>query len=400
MSAIKVPFTKEQEFAITSCVQYVKRALSDPEYLKSKPYFRLAGFAGTGKTSCEIEIMDRLKEDERTLGAACAFTGKAVFVMRKKGMWDSETIHRTIYTITQNDDGTYTFTLKAKHEFLELGIKYFLCDEASMLEKSLLADMVSIGLPIIFVGDPGQLEPVGDDPKLMHGADFTLTEIHRQAKESPIVQFSIASRKLEMLNPPWQTGRKIEHNGSFVQLYRKTTQSGFGRELDYAKIVDQVIVPTNKERVILNNLIRHQKGRTEMVEPGDRLICLENNKEHGVFNGMVLTCTNVDYSEFDYGKVLISGTDDTGREYYRLPTMASVYGQVFDKNHPMPRYDRREFVPFDYANAITCHKAQGSEWDRVLVIETWFPSHVFNMARWTYTAITRAAKELYYGRKM
>jgi exodeoxyribonuclease-5 len=48
---------------------------------------------------------------------------------------------------------------------------------------------------------------------------------------------------------------------------------------------------------------------------------------------------------------------------------------------------------FDYAYALTVHKAQGSQWDDVLLFDQ---SHVFrkNRYRWFYTAITRAAKTI------
>ena len=49
---------------------------------------------------------------------------------------------------------------------------------------------------------------------------------------------------------------------------------------------------------------------------------------------------------------------------------------------------------FEYGYAITCHKAQGSEWDKILVIEESFPFNKEEHARWLYTAATRASEKL------
>lgn len=390
----EIILTPQQEFAVGHIVDFVKKRSANPN--GTKQFFRLGGYAGTGKTTCQRVVVDRLRS-EKLLAQPCAFTGKAVSVLRRKGLYDSKTIHSIIYRPVEVEKNVFEFRLKSRGEILDEGMDYFLVDEASMISKQIFDDLVSIGLPIVFVGDPGQLEPVGDDPNLMRNPDFVLTDIHRQALESPIVKFSIAARAGKLLE--WQTGSKTEKDFSFVSIYQKTTEKQFTRELDLALQVDQIIVPTNRERCLLNKLIRQRLGFSGTLQPGERVICLENNRQHSVFNGQILTVAEVRTDRYDDDMLVISGSDDAGNRFSNLPCPKWMFGELYDKKRPMPQYDKRTTTLFDYAYAMTCHKSQGSEWDRVLVLETWFPPHLFDMKRWTYTAITRAAKELHYGRK-
>jgi exodeoxyribonuclease-5 len=111
--------------------------------------------------------------------------------MRQKGIEDARTIHSVIYTPNPNEDGTVTFLLRPRYELAD--IDGFLVDETSMVSKQLHRDMLSFGKPIIFVGDHGQLPPVGDDVYLMADPDYKLEEIHRNA--GPIAHFAGQLRK-------------------------------------------------------------------------------------------------------------------------------------------------------------------------------------------------------------
>src|SRR5262249_47488365 len=121
--------------------------------------------------------------------APCAFTGKAVNVMRNKGL-DANTIHSVIYRPAKQPDGSVIFVLKSTPQIAYSG---FLVDEASMLSRELYQDLRSFGLPIIFIGDPGQLPPVGLDMNLMANPDYRLETIHRNA--GPIAHFAEHLRK-------------------------------------------------------------------------------------------------------------------------------------------------------------------------------------------------------------
>ena len=124
-----------------------------------------------------------------TIGRQCAvvaYTGKAASVLRSKGIDGARTIHSCIYR-AERKDGKLRFVLREKEEMQ--GIFFFVIDEASMVGSGLFRDLQSFRLPIVAVGDPGQLEPVGaGDLNLMKDCDVVLHQIHRQAGESPIIE--------------------------------------------------------------------------------------------------------------------------------------------------------------------------------------------------------------------
>jgi exodeoxyribonuclease-5 len=79
--------------------------------------------------------------------------------------------------------------------------------------------------------------------------------------------------------------------------------------------------------------------------------------------------------------------------FTKKPTLNSRQEYLLKRKKIEPPYH------FDYAYAITCHKAQGSEWDKVLVFEEWYPNTEEEHRRWLYTAVTRAKEKLVIVRK-
>ena len=152
----------------------------------SKPIQTLAGYAGVGKTT----VIKALQQQLRNF-AVCAYTGKAANVLRKKGV-SATTIHQRVYRPRKEEEhGEVTFERKSYNEICCDG---FIIDEASMVDDEIYQDLTSYALPIIFVGDHGQLEPVsGGTLNLMAKPDITLEEIHRNAGE--IAQFAEFIRK-------------------------------------------------------------------------------------------------------------------------------------------------------------------------------------------------------------
>src|SRR5262245_55374194 len=112
----------------------------------------LGGYAGTGKTTVLRTLADALPD-----WAPVAFTGTAAHVMEGTGS-SASTIHSTIYRPLPLPGGGWRFVLKG---LFELGCAGFLVDEASMVGTGLYRDLLSFDLPVIFVGDHGQLQPVG-----------------------------------------------------------------------------------------------------------------------------------------------------------------------------------------------------------------------------------------------
>jgi len=350
--------------------------------------FRLGGYAGTGKTT----LLRHFEEATEKTAAFCSFTGKAAHVMTKKGLYAS-TIHRLIYNVIEEGDGTFTFKLKHRSE-LECDV--IVVDEASMISKELLNDLMSFSIPLLFVGDPGQLEPVGDDPYLMRDPDYVLTEIKRQGVDNPIIDLATAirmtstlpSKGVKLVSPDGQSGYFVVDKVAIPD--KALTQC------------DQVICATNKAREHLNAKIRMLTNQRSMLVPpseGDKVICLRNNQFLGVFNGMIGTIKKV-YSQDEIrscdriaGAYHMDIETDTGNVMRRLPIWPEMFKSQPDKESKCPR----KMTEWTYGYAITCHKSQGSEWENVVVFDQWMPPKVWDVGRWRYTAVTRASKKVFIG---
>jgi exodeoxyribonuclease-5 len=129
-------------------------------------------------------------------------------------------------------------------------------------------------------------------------------------------------------------------------------------------------------------------GFTHIVQPGDRLICLKNNRTWGVYNGQQFVVQDV---EGEYGRTVdLAVLADDGRSF-TLPCLKEQFGR--DR---IEDCRSQEVVLMDYGFCVTAHKAQGSEWDEVLVLEE--IASGWDARRWRYTAATRAKNRLIYCR--
>jgi exodeoxyribonuclease-5 len=320
---------------------------------------RIGGLAGTGKTTLLKVLADELPGWQAT-----AVTGKACDVLRRKGL-DASTLHSLIYHPLRQPDSSAAFVLKSTARITCRG---FLVDEASMVSSDLYQDLWSFRLPILFIGDHGQLPPVGSEINLMNDPDYTLEEIHRNA--GPIAFFA---EHLRNGRSPW----KFEAADEIKVLDAADLDD------DTLVSVDQVIVGFNKTRVAINNKIRRLLGRQHLPEVGDRVICLRNTSAAGLFNGQQGIVENIDMNnnKMDFYS--------HGELYQDVRYDPDVIGT----EKPEIDYDPEAPHPFEYAYAITCHKAQGSEWDQVLVLEEHCP--YWEPIRWNYTAASRATHRLY-----
>ena len=149
--------------------------------------------------------------------------------------------------------------------------------------------------------------------------------------------------------------------------------------------VDQILCGTNVTRRRINEAVRARDGRTTWYpEPGERLVCLVNQHQQGLLNGSVWIARGTAFGRSRYSKEPLIRVDVEPEDGGGLPQQIVVPIASFDKC-------------FDYAYALTVHKAQGSQWDNVVLIdESWVLERVCGIAtvRWLYTGITRAAKQL------
>lgn len=340
------------------------------EFLPGKN-LSLGGYAGTGKTTLlKILMMEEFNHHTHVM----SLTGKAVSVLIKKGI-SAQTIHSSIYYV-HIEKKKPVFTLR---DSIEDEPELLIIDEASMVSTDVYRDLLSFGIPILWVGDHGQLEPVGRNPGIMKDPDIRLEKIHRQAEGNPIIVFA---DKIRRGAQPAAIVSKEEPQ------VRVITKSKVDLELDWA---DQVIVAMNRTRVRINKSLRkYKKQNPNRPVPGDRIICLKNKRQEGLFNGLQGTIRTVFYDKaWPVAQAIIEL--DGGRAWE-----GEMLLDQFNKPKGLVEPDRALWraTHWDYAYAITCHKSQGSEWPKVLVIEEKCP--LWAMPRWRYTAVTRASEELIY----
>lgn len=358
--------TPEQSQAVDLIVKWMTDPLNNQ--------FKLGGYAGTGKTTIIKTIRAALQSKYNII--VCAFTGKACNVLQRKGI-NAQTLHSLMYNCEEEKPGEFIFT-KKPIIFGDL----FIVDEASMLSTELFRDLMSFDKKYLFVGDPGQLEPVGDNPNLMAKPDFTLSKIHRQAENSPIIQLATSIRMGGALEP------KIVPN---LTIRRKSMNS------EEALSCNQIICAKNKTRESLNTAMRlAKKFQPNTIVEGEKLICLRNNLNFGVFNGMILYVTKIHgikKSKRTFTEVLdCDMEDESGSKFSHIPMWRKPFIHELKKED----YPPKDTVYCTYGYVITCHKSQGSEWDKIMVWDEWMHPSIWDMKRWRYTAITRAAKELIY----
>lgn len=354
-------------------------------WLKTKPgrsgqqVFRVFGYAGTGKTTLAKQLAADIE------GNVCfaAYTGKAALVLRNKGCSDASTIHSLIYRIEDDGMGAPRFILN--RDSAVANAELIIIDECSMVDEDLGRDLLTFKKPVLVLGDPAQLPPVkGGGYFTSAEPDVMLTEVHRQARDNPIIAMSQTVRE----------GGKLAL-GSYGHC------NVIGRSdlaPDAVLAADQVLVGKNATRRSFNARIRKLLGRESSIVPeiGDRLVCLRNNHSKGLLNGGLW-----EVADFFEAKKKVRRSNTFGM--YLKPIDAGVAdrnvevrvpGEFFvGSENQIPWQERRRYDEFDFGNALTVHKSQGSQWDNVMVFDE---SAIFgeDRARHLYTAITRAAERL------
>lgn len=344
--------------------------------------FAVGGLAGTGKSILACHIQAYI----RALGLRCnvvSLTGQAVDVLRKKGIERPETIHSCLYTkddLESKRQGRLIFTKN-----YSLDYEIIIIDEAQILSKQYYDDFLSFPyIRLIAIGDHGQLQAIGGETiDLMYNPRIRLEEPRRQALGSNILQFAHALR----------TGKPIRYGKCpGVMIAPKNM---FWKDVA-DPLYDKIIVGFNRTRHEVNKVVRKARGYHGAIpNVGEKVICLYNHRDIGVFNGQNFIVDSVQ-SEGD--ELLRMVLDDNGRKY----TVIAVRDQ-FGKDKIDLSYSNRFFregyrdvVFLDFAYGSTAHKAMGSEYSRGKVLEE--VHRDTDVKRWSYTAATRFTEEVQYYR--
>lgn len=357
-------WSPQQEAALKAAGQWLKR--------KDAQVFRLFGYAGSGKTTLARTLAGECKGDT-VFGA---FTGKAALVLRAKGCENARTIHSLIYRARDTDTEEPTFELNEESPAAKASL--IIIDECSMVDEELGRDLLSFGKKVLVLGDPAQLPPVkGAGYFTECEPDMMLTEVHRQAADDPIIRLSMLVR---------EGGRLAVGQYGETEVIRRD-------EIDAERVKssDQILVGLNKTRRSYNQRMRQLTERKGLMpEPGDKLVCLRNNAKKGLLNGSLWTVSTASPVRQKKLRFTVVPEEDPAHKPLRI----GVLPEFFTGNEDtIPFALRRNSDEFDYGYTLTVHKAQGSQWDDVVLFDE---SYAFreHRSRWLYTGITRAAKRL------
>lgn len=393
-----------------------------------QPVFRTFGYAGTGKTTITSLAIEALGLQPMTPGGLggvlfAAFTGKAVLVMTRKGT-PAQTIHSLIYRNSEASpeeiervtaemaalEGDLPRMGLAERGFasaqiaqLKLRLDHIhepqfvlnpqsdlrdadllVLDEVSMVGKQMAEDLLAFGKPILVLGDPGQLPPIGEKSFFTDAEpDVMLTDIHRQASDSPILRLATMARQ----------GQPIPFGGFDENVWKMSQRDVMPGQLLNG---GQVICGRNATRRRLNMAMKQAAGfgADYPTGAGEKIICLRNRNDLGLINGMFLTLTDVRAHPHNPRAFRAAIQTEDGlvipgeQEFWRGEYEDHV---LFDPNRNRNEWlARRGLIETSWGYAITCHKAQGSSFGTVVVFDEGFGRNAEEYNRWLYTAITRA----------
>jgi len=429
--------TEEQKIALNKVATFVDPTSDDD-------FMIIQGSAGTGKSTIVKTITEYLTNQEIKFSLS-APTGKAAKVIQKKTAHVAKTLHSLIYKPEKAKHGCGVKLIR-KQNLIE-NYTIFIVDEASMISdvvgysekflvsKPLLTDLIDFVKQgnkknkLLFIGDKFQLPPVNcqDSPALsvkylinekkLRGAMVELTEVKRQDGDSYILK-NATNLRVAIQNgakAPELNIQVLTNSTSalykFIDLYDKES---------YSKVV--VLAWRNNDVNFFNEALRQMMGlgnnvlcgndqvtfhtnwmhNQRLVMKGENATILESESGIETYAGLNFMNVKIQYQDSNgelvlaYSKVLIESLNSFDGNL----SLEQENALAHESNKRNPVYRESQTAADDpyvgslrlrYGYAITCHKAQGGEWDNV-ILHPWLPKEDL---RWQYTAVTRASKDLF-----
>lgn len=445
LEAFGFPPTPSQQ----GCVEKLALFLSNREERRT---FLLNGYAGTGKTSLMSAVV-KVLNDLSVPVVLLAPTGRAAKVMSNYSNHPASSIHRYIY----RQNGIYAEDFEVGYNKLKNAV--FIVDEASMISSfndggifgtgSLIDDLMDFvfqgdGCSLILVGDTAQLLPVGQDYSPALDSDFlrqyylslyshTLDDVVRQAQESGILYNATLLR-----NAMEQQAEPRLNVKPFKDVVRlpgdELVDAIYSAYNEYGEDSVVIVTRSNKRATLYNRGIRNQVlQREEELSHGDRLMVTHNDyfwaeaydgidfiangdmaeivrlRKHYEIYGFHFVEATLQFSDYDMDLDVMLLVDslyaDTSHDmgYLRQTLMSRVEEDYMHIPNKRQRYKEMRKDKFlnalnvKFAYAVTCHKAQGGQWDCVFVDSGIFSEEQPDASywRWLYTAFTRAQQKVY-----
>ena len=353
----------------------------------------LTGGPGTGKTTiilAVIKIFQKIKnysihdllDESRSILTLCAPTGKAAKRMSESTGFYASTIHKAIGWSTE-DENMEEFV---SEKFIKSEL--VIIDESSMIDVFLMYNLLKIinkDAKIILVGDNDQLPSIAPGNVLNDLINskaistVKLNKIFRQSEHSSIINISHSIKN----NIPFDVLENFDDK-EFISAHKNEMINVI------SAIYDDLIKGSTKENIqILAPIYKGTSGINEIntaiqsrfndnedqIEYGeliykvnDRVMQLVNRPEDNIFNGDIGYIEQI-YKEGNKVKIVID----------------------YDGNYVT--YEKTELNQITLSYACSIHKAQGSEFENVII--PFIDNYNFMLNKnLTYTAITRAKKKL------
>jgi exodeoxyribonuclease-5 len=420
--------------------------------------FILRGYAGTGKTSIVgtfVKCLTQLKLKTKLL----APTGRAAKVFSLKSQKEAFTIHKQIYRSGSDSGEVVKLSLMPNLHTNTL----FIVDEASMIAndnvdikdnsqyRNLLEDLLNYVFSgkdcfLMFVGDEGQLPPVGSDfsPALniqylnhfypnLDCRTFALNQVVRQSSVSGILTLSTSVRMDKKIDFQSEIKDFMDVNSINGLEFQDFLENAYNKSSVSETII---ITRSNKRANAYNEQIRRRMFYfDEVLNTSDSLMVVKNSyfwlpekSSIGfIANGELLNVKRVLKYEYLYNthfaRLLVEFIDYADEEPLEVlvfldalnidaPALPRTFFKTLffeiekDYLHEKNKKKRYDLIlknkyfnalQVKYAYAITCHKSQGGQWENVFVDGSFLSYEVpdESIKKWLYTAFTRASKNLY-----
>lgn len=412
--------TDEQQAEIDKVVDWYQSGNTRP--------FWFAGAAGTGKSSCLPVIIDQLGIDGRY--EICAPSNKAVGVLRQKGFEKATTVAKIARQARVSGPQAGRFkTLcrqletekRAKNKqavkeiFKELSelrasgdvywtnvakndgkVELIVVDEASMLGMNDLKSLMNTQSPILLIGDKNQLPAVNEksaiEGKKPHAE---LTTILRQTGPG-----SILTAAAECLKNPRYNFEDYKFNKTVTNGDQSVTKIPKSEYME----ADQYLAYTNSQ--CFRHIEKSREGKPTLPIPGDRLLAYSN--EGDIVKSQIYKVLSSE--EDGLGFISLRLEDETGE--ITVPIETACPKNLFNRSlsdkarlELLGQSARENSAPgiteintFYYADCITVHKSQGSEFNSVgfylPVVNHYSRINNEDLKKIKYTAITRAKEHL------
>jgi exodeoxyribonuclease V len=348
---------------------------------RSKQVFFLTGYAGTGKTALARTAANKCVPNEARI-EYIAPTGKAASRLRQKGCAAARTLHQFTYSVRgEDEEGDPIFAEKLALDYMP---SLIVMDEASMVGEYNMDAVLRHGIPVLALGDLGQLPPVKAPYSLTPDhVDFELTDIMRQNADSNIIRAAAFARQGKILPEREYDDVKVRRGTAPLDVL-----------IAHSGEDSQILCSYNSTRIGVNRMVREALGfKNALPAVGEKIMCTFNQHGHGFMNGeqgIILGFEDVPESEVGNNEAseviyvrLKSLTDGKTRKVKYNP-------QSFSDDPEIAKEAQKSVGGFMYGYACTVHKAQGSEWPSVLVID----EPMGDVPKLRYTAYTRAMEHL------